>query len=115
MELTSEEFNREYKKIDYIAEGSFGKVYKYQHINDTKPRHAVKRIHLSEDQKKRDRMIRETKCLLRLDHPNIVKCFGYSMQKDNHEGKNLERLLYKLEQLLSFWRVIKYIETFTLQ
>ena len=92
MEISKEQFNREYKIGAFIAEGTFGKVYKLTHRNDMSPRHAVKRLRLKEDKTIRDRMIREKECLIKLDHENIVKFCGYAIISDGVEGKHFQSI-----------------------
>ena len=76
--------NSNYKKLQKLGEGSYGKVYLVNHIHSNQER-AMKIITkcVTENSQKVDiEIINEIQILKKLDHPNIVKIFEfYNSQK----------------------------------
>ena len=67
-----------------LGRGKFGQVYLAEHI-DTRFIVAIKRVPKQKiiESKMVDRFIGEIKLHMLLDHPNIVKCYGFFEEKEN--------------------------------
>ena len=74
-------FQSHYKVIEYLGEGSFGKVFKAREISTGKII-AVKKMSINHSEKKHSNIIREINLLKHLDHPNIVKYYDYFEEED---------------------------------
>ncbi|RCN31999.1 kinase domain protein [Ancylostoma caninum] len=71
----------DYVKLDKIGEGTYGVVYKAEH-KETRQLVAIKKIRLEfEDEGIPATALREISMLRELDHPNIVKLIGISIQE----------------------------------
>ena len=87
-----------YQVIQKIGEGGMATVYKGRHTSLERDV-AIKIIHpgLASNDRNRQRFAREAKAIERLDHPNIVKIWDYSGDKQEQcyivtelvEGLNL--------------------------
>jgi serine/threonine protein kinase len=74
-------FQSHYKVIEYLGEGSFGKVFKAREISTGKII-AVKKMPINHSEKKYSNIIKEINLLKNLDHPNIVKYYDYFEEED---------------------------------
>jgi len=74
-------FQSHYKIIEYLGEGSFGKVFKAREISSGKIL-AVKKMSINHSEKKYSNIIKEINLLKHLDHPNIVKYYDYFEEED---------------------------------
>ena len=74
-------FQSHYKIIQYLGEGSFGKVFKAREISTGKII-AVKKMSINNSEKKYSNIIKEINLLKHLDHPNIVKYYDYFKEED---------------------------------
>ena len=74
-------FQSHYKVIEYLGEGSFGKVFKAREISTGKII-AVKKMSINHSEKKHSNIIKEINLLKNLDHPNIVKYYDYFEEED---------------------------------
>ena len=74
-------FQSHYKIIEYLGEGSFGKVFKAREISTGKII-AVKKMSVNNSEKKYSNIIKEINLLKHLDHPNIVKYYDYFKEED---------------------------------
>ena len=74
-------FQSHYKVIEYLGEGSFGKVFKAREISTGKII-AVKKMPINHSEKKYSNIIKEISLLKNLDHPNIVKYYDYFEEED---------------------------------
>ena len=86
----------DYQLGEVVGVGTVGTIYQATDIA-TGNEYAVKCLHASvnQDEMIRARFRRETMILERLDHPNIVKCFGGGEHKAGDEEKG--RLYYVME------------------
>jgi len=80
-QLPSNCFQSHYKIIEYLGEGSFGKVFKAREIS-TGRTVAVKKMSINHSEKKYSNIIKEINLLKHLDHPNIVKYYDYFEEED---------------------------------
>lgn len=67
-----------------LGKGKFGEVYLAQHLK-TRFVVAIKRVPKKNiiEGNMLDRFIGQIKLHMMLDHPNIVKCYGFFQEKDN--------------------------------
>ena len=68
-------------------------MFRLKHKNDTSPKYPVKIIPINKERKIREMMVRKKECGMKLNHENIVKFSGYSIQDDGFEG------VYKLTKI----------------
>ena len=80
-QLPSNCFQSHYKIVDFLGEGSFGKVFKAREISTGKIV-AVKKMSINHSEKKYSNIIKEINLLKHLDHPNIVKYYDYFEEED---------------------------------
>ena len=80
-QLPSNCFQSHYKMIEYLGEGSFGKVFKAREISTGKTV-AVKKMSINQSEHKYSNIIKEINLLKHLDHPNIVKYYDYFEEED---------------------------------
>ena len=80
-QLPSNCFQSHYKIIEYLGEGSFGKVFKAREISTGKTV-AVKKMSINQSEHKYSNIIKEINLLKHLDHPNIVKYYDYFEEED---------------------------------
>ena len=80
-QLPSNCFQSHYKIIEYLGEGSFGKVFKAREISTGRIL-AVKKMSINHSEKKYSNIIKEINLLKHLDHPNIVKYYDYFEEED---------------------------------
>ena len=72
------------KKI-LVGDGSFSKVYLYQHKN-TKIKYAIKKMNIPSFIKKtnnKNLILEEIKIQSKISHPNIIRLFNYFKDKNN--------------------------------
>ncbi|MBI3270486.1 MAG: SUMF1/EgtB/PvdO family nonheme iron enzyme [Planctomycetes bacterium] len=64
----------EYRILEQIGEGGFGRVYRANHVLLKGPEFALKTLlpELAKDSRFRERFLREAQVLLSLEHPNLV-------------------------------------------
>ena len=74
-------FQSHYKIVEYLGEGSFGKVFKAREISTGRIL-AVKKMSNNNSEKKYSKIIKEINLLKNLDHPNIVKYYDYFEEED---------------------------------
>ena len=74
-------FQSHYKIIEYLGEGSFGKVFKAREISTGRIL-AVKRMSINHSEKKYSNIIKEINLLKHLSHQNIVKYYDYFEEED---------------------------------
>merc|ERR1712039_302415 len=75
-------FEDKYQKGDKVGSGAFGSVFKCKHKH-TQEMRAVKFIPKGQVREEKELVLTEIEAILRLDHPNIVKCFDvFEKQKD---------------------------------
>lgn len=74
-ETFSSPYLNDFETIRCIGKGGFGYVFEVKKKID-ECSYAIKRITLPNDQKSRDRVMREVKALAKLDHKNIVRYFN---------------------------------------
>lgn len=74
-ETFSSPYLNDFETIRCIGRGGFGVIFEVKKKID-ECSYAIKRITLPNDQKSRDRMMREVKALAKLDHKNIVRYFN---------------------------------------
>ena len=87
MDITPEEFDSTYKIEKFLGEGAFGTVHQVKCVKDDLE-YAVKRIHLPHSQEVRKDIMREKENMQKMNHPNVIKCFNFSIVKERTEGKN---------------------------
>ncbi len=80
-QLPSNCFQSHYKIIEYLGEGSFGKVFKAREMSTGRIL-AVKKMSINHSEKKYSNIIKEINLLKHLDHPNIVKYYDYFEEED---------------------------------
>lgn len=80
-QLPSNCFQSHYKIIEYLGEGSFGKVFKAREISSGRIL-AVKKMSINYSEKKYSNIIKEINLLKHLDHPNIVKYYDYFEEEE---------------------------------
>jgi calcium-dependent protein kinase len=79
--------NENYKNIKKLGEGSYGSVYKVNHIHTSQHRAMkiiAKRATSSNDSKMDNEILNEIEMLKRMDHPNIVKIFEFFYSSKNY-------------------------------
>lgn len=80
-QLPSNCFQSHYNILEYLGEGSFGKVFKAREISTGRIL-AVKKMSINHSEKKYSNIIKEINLLKHLDHPNIVKYYDYFEEED---------------------------------
>ncbi|CAI2356600.1 unnamed protein product [Caenorhabditis sp. 36 PRJEB53466] len=101
-------FANEFEVKKLIGHGGFGVVFRAQSITDMNE-YAVKRIAVADNQKARDRVLREARALAMFDHPGIIRYFfaweerppkGYQEKEDETLfGKMKAEKLAKLHEI----------------
>ncbi|KAL1492916.1 hypothetical protein ABEB36_011082 [Hypothenemus hampei] len=76
----SSRFTDDFKLISCLGKGGFGVVFQVKQKYDDCD-YAIKRITLPNEQKSRDRVMREVKALAKLDHKNIIRYFSSWVEK----------------------------------
>lgn len=103
--FNSDSVGKHYKVMGKIGAGSFGKVYKAQHLLSKKIR-AIKVVKKSmlKYQDGNKAFLKEIEMLVSLDHPNIIRVYEYFEDEENYyvveefaEGGELYEQLYKLQ------------------
>lgn len=106
---SKEPFNKFYKIYNSVGSGSFGKVYKCQHLLTGQIR-AIKVVKIPEkkdnnkDKEREDKVFKEIELLAQLDHPHIMKIYEYYKDDYNYfiatefmEGGDLYDYISKLK------------------
>uniref|UniRef100_A0A1I7T3H0 PRKR-like endoplasmic reticulum kinase n=1 Tax=Caenorhabditis tropicalis TaxID=1561998 RepID=A0A1I7T3H0_9PELO len=91
-------FAQEFEVKKVIGHGGFGIVFRAQSITDMNE-YAVKRIAVADNQKARDRVLREARALAMFDHPGIIRYF-YAWEErppKEYQDKENEILLVKIK------------------
>lgn len=101
-------FANEFEVKKVIGHGGFGVVFRAQSITDMNE-YAVKRIAVADNEKARNRVLREARALAMFDHPGIIRYFyaweerppkGYQEKEDeNLLGKMKAEKLAKLHEI----------------
>jgi serine/threonine-protein kinase len=109
-----------YRVVQLLGEGGMGSVYVgEQKLGTTTRRVAIKTLHmhLSKDEKVRERFDREAGTMASLEHPNTVSVFDFGTTDDGHlfivmefvQGKPIADVL-TAEKMIAPDRVAKIIE-----
>lgn len=104
--------NPHYRTVGLVGEGQFGKVYAAI-VRETGELVALKELNPQKFSTKR--FLREIRILLKLEHPNIIRCYGVTHSGDKRylvteycEGGNLRDLITK-NQTISLLQKLKII------
>ena len=90
-QLSEDEFKGTYEVVNQhkpLGNGSFGIVYEGRKktvgnvSDDNITKCAIKTIELKQDKKERETVLREKKCLYRLQHKNVVEFFHFVVIKE---------------------------------
>lgn len=86
---TSKFYNKKYKKLEKLGNGSFGNVYKVLNIEDGKF-YALKKFYLDNLKKSNKNLLNlsnfiydQYELLLKLEHKNIIEVVEYFTEKEN--------------------------------
>ena len=95
------------KTIERISSGAFGTVYLVQD-KKTKQKYAAKMIH-SEAEQSKTLINREIGIMIRMQHPTIIKFYGYSLT--DFEGKDHVTLLLQFAKNGSLANFLKNVRS----
>lgn len=95
-----------YKVFNKIKSGGFGSVFSVQNIN-TKENYAAKVIELTDNESKK-LINREIGIMTRMDHPTIIKFYGYSLK--DFDGKDNVTLFMQLASKGSLADLLKKVQ-----
>lgn len=100
MQISIGEKVNQYKIIKRIGEGGFGVVYSVQHV-ELETFHALKTLHIKDNEEAIKRFRREARAMARMHHPHVAHVTdfgslpegGYYLIMDLLQGKSLEDFL----------------------
>ncbi|CAI8051833.1 eIF-2-alpha kinase GCN2 [Geodia barretti] len=69
----------EFEEMESVGSGGFGDVVKVRHLLDGRV-YAIKKIHLSDDPRMKDRITREVELLSQMNHENVVRYYNAWME-----------------------------------
>lgn len=114
-------FNNKYEQIKLLGEGSFGKAYLVESLED-KSLAVIKTIELGPmDEKEKKEAILESKILEKLNHPNIIKFREVFLEKKNRlnivmdyaDGGDLQVKIKQHAKLSKYFNEIQILDWFT--
>ena len=107
MDISPEEFDSTYKTGKFLGEGAFGKVHQSTNVKNGLE-FAIKSIQLPYSEEHRQLIMREKEAMRRMDHPNVVKCFHFTVMKErNHgESKTLKMVLANMRLCTNIYELV---------